>query len=52
VQGAYRSAVAESRREAARLDELTDSEHDVLHLLARPEIAKALDQGVVDPGHG
>jgi DNA-binding NarL/FixJ family response regulator len=46
VLGAYRSAVAPSRREAARLTLLTDREHDVLRLLARgmlnAEIAKAL----------
>lgn len=46
VLAAYRSAVAPSRRQATRLELLTDREHDVLRLLARgsvnSEIAKAL----------
>jgi DNA-binding NarL/FixJ family response regulator len=44
--GAYRAAVAPNRRRAARLDLLTEREHEVLRLLARgsvnAEIAKAL----------
>jgi DNA-binding NarL/FixJ family response regulator len=44
---AYRTAVAPSRREAARLDLLTERENQVLRLLARgsvnAEIAEALN---------